>query len=122
MSTIQALALEHPRNPIRETGYQTQSKKSWVSDHPPINMKRTSVCTWQVENHDTQATFEPQLQPAMIDDEYRFALPAYPPNARSWRFHSESDVANWFHHEIYNVVLRPSNTIRRSYRSPRPGH
>ncbi|KAB5511438.1 hypothetical protein GE09DRAFT_1232583 [Coniochaeta sp. 2T2.1] len=87
-------ALEHPSNPIHETGYQTQSKKSWLSDHPPINMKRTDVWTWQDENHDTQATFEPQLQPAMVDDEYRFALPAYPPNAQSWRFHSESDVAN----------------------------
>jgi hypothetical protein len=41
----------------------------------------------------------------VVDDKYLFALSAYPPDARSWRFHSESNLANCFRHEISNVVL-----------------
>jgi hypothetical protein len=102
VSTVGLLLQQHPVSLVRETGYRTQSNKGWLKDHPPV--LRFELHTGRARGA-IQANLDGPLEPLMVDDGFRFDTPAHPPNPRAWRFSSETDVANWFHHEVSNVVL-----------------
>ncbi|OIW31922.1 hypothetical protein CONLIGDRAFT_712357 [Coniochaeta ligniaria NRRL 30616] len=97
----------HPSNRVKETGYTSQSSKAWLKHHPEIT--KFNLHTFEQTDSSgvqaVQADFDGPLEPLDADDEMRIATTVYPPNAREWRISSETDAANWFHHEISNVVL-----------------
>ena len=102
-TTVGTLLNEHPNNPVHDTHFVSASNKTWVRDHPPV--ANINLHVYVDEQNAVHGTFDGPLEPLNTDDDVRLASAAYPPNPRAWRIASESDAANWFHHEISNVVL-----------------
>lgn len=100
---VSTLLLTHPTNEVNNPRYYTPSRKPWVEEYLPIT--KVNVYTRYGRDGVVEAKFDGPLLPPLEDDEIRLAEPAYPPNDRQWRMEMEADIANWFHHEISNIVL-----------------
>ncbi|QUC23420.1 uncharacterized protein UV8b_07661 [Ustilaginoidea virens] len=101
-STVGALLLQHPTNPVEETGQSSSTNKAWAQSYHPI--KNYIVHTISREGV-WYADYDTAFFPLYHDDEVRLQLPANPPNERAWRLETESDAELWFHTEISNIVL-----------------
>ncbi|KXX77148.1 hypothetical protein MMYC01_207562 [Madurella mycetomatis] len=102
-TTVADLLNQHPTNVVQNTGYVTQSDKSWTRNYHPI--RNVLVHTLIGEDGLTYANFERAFLPWDADDSLRTTVHAVSPNHRTWRFESEADCELWFHSEISNIVL-----------------
>lgn len=123
-TTIGVLLDQHSTSPVEDPRYHTGSNKPWIRHFEPIH--KVNVHTRVEDGGVFVADFDTVFGPELADDALRRQQGAYPPNDRRWRFETETDVKNWFHHEVANVVLaawaRHPNVVQISEAKPFSSH
>lgn len=94
---------QHPCNPVKETGYKSQSTKAWVKDFAAD--VRLVVHNRYGPNGAVLIDFDQQFIAELEDDAVRRKMPANHPNHRRWRLEQEQDCVTWLHTEVSNIVL-----------------
>ena len=101
-TTIGTLLGQHPANHVTNTEYTTSTNKEWAKAFYPITKTRVHC---KAINGAIHADFDTVMLSQQADDTQRMQVAAYPPNRRIWKFSTETDIANWFHHEVSNIVM-----------------
>ena len=106
-TTLSQLLEEHASNCTYNTGYKSQTNKSWAKQFSPY--LRLQLHTHTVDLGDgsyaVAADFGGSFLPEDNDDLLRRSQPTFPPNLRSWRLEQEEDCVTWFHAEVSSIVL-----------------
>jgi hypothetical protein len=113
------LLRQHPVNPVDNPGYPSDTNKQWALKYPIIRNLRVHTRTNTAGYVD--ADYEGIFLPEYADDALRRSAYGYPPNARQWRFDTESSIQLWFETEISNIVLAAWNRypiLLQSLQSP----
>lgn len=100
---IGTLLQQHSTNVVDVTNSTSGSRKAWAQSYPPI--PQLTVHTHIQQDGSILADFDAVFGQEQPDDTRRLQELAYPPDDRQWRLETESDMSNWFHHEVSNVVL-----------------